>query len=551
MGLAASQARMLLLTSRKNDVESQLMSISNQKLSLSRDSAKLSEKYSNALNAKTLAWAGNSDGTTSNLAYSELMGESAITGNSSQYLLTNTSGQVVLNSTLQSKLGLTSSGNAGDISSKYDTKTKFLEALGISDTTTVNKALANNGASENIEDTSTFSFTYEDQDIIAAAGLYEAYNTPNITLDGSEKYITNKRKNINKNVAKAEAEIYSNSGSTTIENFASTLDDIVGSLTTALKTSAGSQYSSYVINASEYARNATYDKFIYNYNDENATDNQRAPLGSSSTNWYNAGDIDNNDDSINSLQYLTAATGKNRITIATNTDEGPGAWNWSNGDDFDTYAATSIDIAQLINTFLTYFDQYLAQNYTEDENNNGVGDGTIYGTIGADSTIRGSQGGVIVAESNGDDDDADDNISTTDENSNNISDSTEALYYLHLYDAIDSVGWKVDSNAENDNYLQNALLYGGYQLYKYDGGWESASTSDADSPLVSVDDEDAVEQAAADYEAGKDKLDYKESILDIQQTNLDTERSAIETDVQSVQEIINKNIERSFKMFQA
>ena len=54
MGLAASQSRLLLLTARKNAVEAQMMTISNEKLMLSRKVADASKAYNNALNTKVL-----------------------------------------------------------------------------------------------------------------------------------------------------------------------------------------------------------------------------------------------------------------------------------------------------------------------------------------------------------------------------------------------------------------------------------------------------------------------------------------------------------------
>ena len=54
MGMAASQSRFLGLTSRKSRIEYQEMLISNQKISLARDTQKITKEYQEALNKKRL-----------------------------------------------------------------------------------------------------------------------------------------------------------------------------------------------------------------------------------------------------------------------------------------------------------------------------------------------------------------------------------------------------------------------------------------------------------------------------------------------------------------
>ena len=55
MGLAASQCRFLMLTSRESDVESKLMTLSNQQMALSQKATRLSSDFAKALiNSKDL-----------------------------------------------------------------------------------------------------------------------------------------------------------------------------------------------------------------------------------------------------------------------------------------------------------------------------------------------------------------------------------------------------------------------------------------------------------------------------------------------------------------
>ena len=57
MGLAASQARLLSITSRISDNELRAQLINNQKMRLSSESSQVSENYINALNKTNLVFA--------------------------------------------------------------------------------------------------------------------------------------------------------------------------------------------------------------------------------------------------------------------------------------------------------------------------------------------------------------------------------------------------------------------------------------------------------------------------------------------------------------
>ena len=68
MGLAASQARFLAITSRKMNCEFQSMQIAQEKLSVTRDLQKASQEYQNSLSATKLVW-DTEDNTVYDLPY--------------------------------------------------------------------------------------------------------------------------------------------------------------------------------------------------------------------------------------------------------------------------------------------------------------------------------------------------------------------------------------------------------------------------------------------------------------------------------------------------
>ena len=110
MGMSASQVRFLSLQSRKNDVGRQLMSLSNRKMSLSRDMNKVSQHYTEALNQKSLKWSNDAGATYKNLSY-DLMMKPNDANFTVPYIVSDAvSGEVILN---DDDLGLTDkNGNA-------------------------------------------------------------------------------------------------------------------------------------------------------------------------------------------------------------------------------------------------------------------------------------------------------------------------------------------------------------------------------------------------------------------------------------------------------
>ena len=98
MGLAAGQARLLSITSRKADCEFQSMRLSHQKIALSRQLTDLSNEYQNSLDQTKLIYDYYGTGeSTMPLTYDILMTPTTL-NNYSPIILTDTSGRTVLNS---------------------------------------------------------------------------------------------------------------------------------------------------------------------------------------------------------------------------------------------------------------------------------------------------------------------------------------------------------------------------------------------------------------------------------------------------------------------
>ena len=127
-------------------------------------------------------------------------------------------------------------------------------------------------------------------------------------------------------------------------------------------------------------------------------------------------------------------------------------------------------------------------------------------------------------------------------------------FYNSLYNNICANGWTAayGDYLEDDNFLQNALKNG--QLFisvlATDGYYYQEVYND-NGYLVEITDDDAIAQAELEFEIIKSKLNAKEEKLDIDMKNVDMEISSLTTEYDTVKNLISKNIEKVFTMFQS
>lgn len=476
MGLAASQVRLLLLTARKTDIEGSLMSISNQKLSLARESSKISRDYSNALNAKTLVWSDMS-GNASGLYYDLLMvPNNSVTG---QFIYTDSSGSVVLNDSLANFFGGT--GVNGGINAGSHTVNEFLMAkMPNCDATLAQKYI--DGYDITTSTSANYAMSRDEFLKILKGVASPAGNTPisGFQSYGHETWYT-EYDNDNTFALNGSNGWQINPWNDDEQN------NVLGSLAAMINQLRNGLASKPGFNSDALyeAASATYDQF-----------SQITNIGGNS-------DVDG------------AVSQKSRETntvVRGNNSQ---------------YTACAVSIKSLVNSFFTNY--MVALEYEGDS--------------GGEYNIAKTVSGSYYANS--------DPSSIT--NSNQEPGQATANFYINQFNAVNDKGWIRDSNITNSAYLQN-LLSGGYiwiEQLSSDGSWGDISTDGSDSPLMVESDEEAIARAEAVYDEKKAEIDYKEQRLDLNMKNLDTERAAVDTELDSVKKIIDKNIERSFKMFQA
>lgn len=116
-----------------------------------------------------------------------------------------------------------------------------------------------------------------------------------------------------------------------------------------------------------------------------------------------------------------------------------------------------------------------------------------------------------------------------------------------------------NSQADNAEWLERQVSIGSLNLdeWKPDGGkdgkgtFEDVSWTSGDTTVQEVEDKTGIAKAEAKYEATMADINTKDKKFDLELKNIDTEHQATQTTIDSVKKVIDKNIERNMKMFQA
>ncbi len=116
----------------------------------------------------------------------------------------------------------------------------------------------------------------------------------------------------------------------------------------------------------------------------------------------------------------------------------------------------------------------------------------------------------------------------------------------------DDERYSYDENCTDAEYLQNMLTSGQWLLEKVstsdESGWESIvwQGSSAISEVYDTSDDAAAE---AEYESDMTALEKRDKILELRLEQVETEQSSVQTEMESIKQVIDKNIEDSFKTF--
>ena len=545
MGLAAGQARLLSITSRKSDCEFQSMRLSHQKIALARELADLSNEYQNSLDQTKLIYDYYGTGDTNTpLTYGILMTPSAL----NDYMpvtLTDSSGRVTLNSKYAAaarRAGIPQEG-LGTLPSET-MRNEFINGLadaGLITNATANTMLGipyNQGAGFG-GDTTTALITESGNIDDLCEYLNEMGAVIDITIDGS--MVSGNRADMCLWSSDKTKEISADANSESKTSTFNLGDLLNGDVTVDL----------YMYNRKGKNPNATMAtaaqtlvEDILNQTGEYLA--QVLDLGDGYTQAaleYAMSEIKNlyvpkKEDGSYYTDFHDNKSGQFNQTNQANAPEYIG---WINDD----YKRTStghnhnknrVSISNMLKAYLTYFADYLNGVDAVDANGNDkykvqkgklstnslVTDDKLY-------TFTWAVGSTVSSD-----------------------DLSQSVFYDTLFNQICANGWTENNNIEDKEYLQQMLQSGMLYISKIkDDGYYYQTNYATDSYIKEIADDTYIAQAEAKYNTQKAKLNAKEETLDLKMKNLDTEISSLTTEYDTVKNTISKNIEKSFKRYNA
>ena len=581
MGLAAGQARLLTITARKSDCEYESMRLSHQKIALSRELSDLSNEYQNSLDQTKLVYDYYGTGDTSTpLSYGLLMSPSTL----NDYLpitVTDSLGRVTLNSKYAAAARAAGIPQEGLGSLPSDAmRNAFIQGLYTSGILTKNTAETILGLPYNQQagfggGTTTAVTTKTGNIDTLIQSLDENGTEFTTTKLVSSQQIQGAKDDMNNCIIRTKV-VDSTGTATDTESASFTVADLLsgenqynldyyGSVrseqspvtATAMMqeylTGSGGfvdwlydEFSAvldlgdgYTAKALEYAREET-KKLINGPDTEEYQNwhNEWLNAGGNSdwdesTEWGNAnvnGFLDPVGTKISSGVENVVINGKNYVGFVY------AASNKGSDDDGNDHCTGGINLNNIAKAFLTYFVKYM-----DGVSNKGPdGKEKYYVTAGSLEENRLATDDYLFEYT----------IKTGSEVSSD--DLGQATFYDALFNQICSNGWTENNNIDDNEYLKEMLQSGMLYISKMkDDGYYYQANYATDSYIKEISDDTAIAQAEAKYTTEKAKLNAKEETLDLKMKNLDTEISSLSTEYDTVKNTISKNIEKSFKRYNA
>ena len=136
---------------------------------------------------------------------------------------------------------------------------------------------------------------------------------------------------------------------------------------------------------------------------------------------------------------------------------------------------------------------------------------------------------------------------------NNPNENGEAKYnwYSNLFTRMQQ-GYKTlqDGLASSNEWIQFALESGivTMELVDSENNWNGLNYANC-SDITEQTNDTAVSIAEAEYNAAMNKIENKDKKYDLELKNIDTEHNSLQTEYDSIKSAIDKNIERTFKIY--
>ena len=144
------------------------------------------------------------------------------------------------------------------------------------------------------------------------------------------------------------------------------------------------------------------------------------------------------------------------------------------------------------------------------------------------------------------------NYDWIDKNDKNGNGSAKAQWYTNLFNKMKSSGYKAlqDGLASSAEWMQFAFESGLVCLEQVDtdNNWNTTTYTNC-SDITEQTDNTAITKAEAEYNAAMAKIENKDKRYDLELKNIDTEHNSLQTEYDSIKTAIDKNIERTFKIY--
>ena len=190
------------------------------------------------------------------------------------------------------------------------------------------------------------------------------------------------------------------------------------------------------------------------------------------------------------------------------------------------YGTSAISLSNLTESFLTYFAQGM----------NGF-DQTYYIVQSGDKSSYVTDDPYYMWQ-------------VGDPNAETTIDMYLAEFYSSMFNNLCNSGWTENDQITDKEFLSNSLLNAQYFISSMSSdNYYFQDRYTENGYVVEVTDDDAITQAELAYTIKKSKLNSKEEKLDIDMQKLDLEISALTTEYDTVKQLINNNVEKTFTMF--
>ncbi len=568
MGLAASQARFLAITSRKMNCEFQSMQIAQQKLSVTRDLQKAAQDYQTNLTATKLVWE-DMDENTYDLTYDMMMTPSAI-NQYDPYLITDTQGKIVLTDSMYNAAvaagiieketgkptgvaGLMQKGNA-NVSQNDGTRDAFLYQLGLvnkvdGSTVAAIQALGKNGYTKagvggEVQDKSISNALTSTAFINYLGKTYKDAGIEPPYVDGDPT-----KGRVDKNEA------------------------IYGlKLTKFLDSGTYNWVSDSNLNEKDSSGNPKTNQVVITKNGQalSPANVEKLTLGDLLTGKYELSYRGNNAQNVidKVLEEIAKVLGQGHSKESAEPK----------GLNVDLESSAALDSALEFTKAQYNKSQGTSKNtsktydlYTEAQKQNTVITGNdnkssfsltnmvksfltnfAIACDGSDSAF------VIKNKSSSDSKYATDDLNYYFLLANDAAQTNQTMlkadFYNMLYNQICMNGACTDATkrqlVEDKEYLAHALKNGQLFISSLNNdGYFYQGPYTLNGHVAEVPDESAITQAELEYNVTKGKLNYKEETLELQMKNLDMEISALTSEFDTVKNLISKGVEKVFTMF--